>query len=437
MNTSQGSIDPQIHCQATINHANPSPLPWDRSRYLLHTDNNCSTIVLHDMDVLERLRILSSEMSLEPAEEAKAPPRLSPADTSGCSAYRELPEISHAILPNGRQIALLKTLQTSACERNCFYCPFRAGRDFKRATLKPDELAGIFMGLVRGGVAQGIFLSSGLAGSSIRTQDQMIATAEILRNRFHYTGYIHLKLMPGAEKDQVFRSMQLADRVSVNLEAPNTQRLVKLAPRKAFTEELVQPLRWVEEIRRSQPARLGWNGHWPSITTQYVVGPAGESDRELLVTTAYLHRELRLARAYFSAFSPIRDTPLENHPPENPIRQNRLYQASFLLRDYGFTLQDIPLDENGNLALNKDPKTAWAESHLAQQPVEVNLADRSILLRVPGIGPKGADAILAARRRGKLTSIDDLQKIGVLANRAIPYILLDGHRPDRQLKFNF
>ncbi len=385
------------------------------------------------MDAFTRLRMLSTDMDLEPAEDDG---HLRATSTGvACSSSGAVPEVSQAVLPNGRRISLLKTLQTSVCERNCFYCPFRAGRDFRRATIKPDEMATVFMSLYHAGVAEGIFLSSGVAGGSVRTQDQMIATAEILRERFAYRGYLHLKLMPGAGRDQVARAMQLANRVSVNLEAPNTHRLLSLAPRKAFFDELLQPMRWVDEIRRSQPATLGWNGRWPSITTQYVVGAVGETDRELLATTDSLYRELHLARAYFSSFRPIPDTPFENLPPTSPIREYRLYQASFLLRDYGFTLNELPLAEDGSLPQNQDPKAAWAADHLVERPVEVNRADRRQLLRLPGIGPTSADAILAARRLGRLSSLEDLRKIGVNPDRALPYILLDGHRPERQLTF--
>ena len=264
------------------------------------------------MDTLSRLKFLSSQMQLEPAEDAGCP-KLSPRQQDAIC-------VSDAVLPNGKRIPLLKTLLTSACERNCNYCPFRAGRDFHRTSLKPDEMAQAFMALHRAGVVKGMFLSSGVAGGSLRTQDQLIATADILRSKFHYSGYLHLKLMPGAERDQIARAMQLADRVFLNLEAPNTQRLERLAPHKIFLDELLQPLRWVEEIRRSQPGYHGWNHHWPSMTTQFVVGAAGESDLELLATTDYLHRYMHLGRAYFSAFRPVPDTPFENLPAASPVR---------------------------------------------------------------------------------------------------------------------
>ncbi|MEJ5225171.1 MAG: helix-hairpin-helix domain-containing protein, partial [Anaerolineales bacterium] len=272
-----------------------------------------------------------------------------------------------------------------------------------------------------------------LAGGGVRTQDQLLDTADILRHRLGFGGYIHLKIMPGAEKDQVLRAMQLADRVSVNLEAPSTARLARLAPHKVFFEELLQPLRWAAELRRSLPARAFWNGRPPSLVTQFVAGGADESDLELLSTTAWLHKNVGLARAYFSAFHPIPDTPLENKAAVHPMREHRLYQASFLMRDYGFEMEELPFAPDGNLPLDTDPKLAWARAHLSETPLEINRAGRSQLLRVPGIGPKGAAAILAARRSGKLRDLSALKALGVLTERAAPFVLLDGQRPARQL----
>ncbi|MCK5430884.1 MAG: radical SAM protein, partial [Anaerolineales bacterium] len=340
------------------------------------------------MDTLEQLKQLSSYMDLEPAEDVGCP-KVSTRDED---IY-----LSKAVLPNGQHISLLKTLLTSACERNCYYCPFRAGRDFRRATFKPEDLAKTYKALYNAGIAEGIFLSSGVVGGGIRTQDQLIKTAEILRYKLDYRGYLHLKIMPGAEKTQVFRSMQLADRISINLEAPNTHRLQKLAPRKQFIDELIQPLRWVEEIRHTQHSRLGWNGRWPSSVTQFVVGGVGENDLELLSTTQHLYHELHLSRTYYSAFRPFPDTPMDHLPAESKQREHRLYQASFLLRDYGFDLEELPLNHGGDLPLNIDPKLAWARQTLTHQPIDINHADKRDLLRIPGIGPKGTQAILTYR----------------------------------------
>ena len=390
------------------------------------------------LDGMQKLALISEDMSLEVDDTPpSSPPTL--AGTPDCPGpSRATPDtsgipIQMAVLPGGKRVPLLKTLLTSACERNCFYCPFRSGRDFRRMTFKPDELADTVDQLSEAGVIKGAFISSGIAGGGVRTQDKLNDTAEILRKKRNYQGYLHLKLMPGADADQIERAMQLADRVSVNLEAPNTDRLSLLAPQKMFLDELLRPLRIVESIRRSQPAYKGWKGRWPSTTTQFVVGAVGENDLELLQTVSYLYSKLGLARSYFSGFSPVSDTPFENLPAVNPWREHRLYQASFLLRDYGFDLEELPFLTEGYLPLETDPKQAWARVNLSQQPIELNHADRRQLLRVPGIGPLGAQSILNARRRGeRLKSLDDLKALGVFARRAAPFILLDGYRPPRQ-----
>ena len=383
------------------------------------------------MDSVDTLKLLTSQMSFE----ADGEPRVS-ASAPACFSPKERDQafVHPAQLPNGQKIMLLKTLLTSACERNCFYCPFRAGRDFRRATFKPDEFAGLFAKLSDAKIAEGVFLSSGVAGGGVKTQDKLIATAELLRKKYQYRGYIHLKIMPGAEKDQVYRAMQLADRVSINLEAPNTARLAKLAPHKIFLEELLQPLKWVEEIRKTVPAYKFWNGRWPSTVTQFVAGGSDESDLELLTTTNWLNKNVSLKRAYFSAFHPIANTPLENKPATDPMREHRLYQASFLMRDYGFDLEELPFTKESNLPLNADPKQAWAQMYLADSPIEINKAERQELIRIPGIGPKGADAILNARRNSQLRDSSSLRKLGVIAERAAPYLLFNGHRAAIQMK---
>ena len=389
------------------------------------------------MNALDTLIELSSQMTLEHAEEARGSSGWNdpaPIHPSCYSPKEQRSAFIHpAQLPGGKQIKLLKTLLSSACERDCFYCPFRAGRDFRRATFKPDEFAGLFSKMNQSGFAEGVFLSSGIAAGGIRTMDKLLDTADILRKKHGFKGYLHLKVMPGSEKDQVYRAMQLADRVSVNLEAPSTERLANLAPHKVFLEELLRPLRWVEEIRRSVPAYKFWNGRHPSTVTQFVAGGADESDLELLNTTQWLMKNVRLKRAYFSAFHPILDTPLENKPAINPMREHRLYQASFLLRDYGFELEDLPFTADENLPLHTDPKLAWAQMNLVHAPIEVNRADQRELMKIPGIGMKGAQAIMSARRLNRLRDLSMLKKLGVIAERAAPYILLDGRKATMQL----
>jgi predicted DNA-binding helix-hairpin-helix protein len=361
------------------------------------------------------LRIPARESKPEAANKLKDPARQN---------------IHRAILPGGGSIPLLKTMQTSICENNCRYCAFRAGRDFRRVTFSPDEMALTFLALQRAGIVEGLFLSSGVVNGGGASQDRILATAELLRKRHHYSGYLHLKLMPGSQKGQLEQAVLLADRVSINLESPNPGRLALLAPQKAFNEELLKPFEWMADMRKNLDQHKAWRGRWPSITTQFVVGGVGESDLELLLTTVQLMKNYHMSRAYFSGFNPVARTPLEDVPRADPWRLVRLYQASYLVRDYGYEVENLTLGPDRNLPVERDPKLVWADNNLAGNPVELNLADRQELLRIPGIGPLGASRVLRERARGcRLTEPGQLEKLGIHANRTLPYILLNGRRP--------
>jgi len=322
-----------------------------------------------------------------PRQEQPVRPRRAAPDLSGCITN---------VTAGSRKMPVLKAMSTTACERDCFYCPFRAGRAaMKRVRFTPDDMASGFMALYRAGAVEGLFLSSGIVRGGVTSQDAILDTGAILRRKYGFRGYMHLKLMPGAQRDQVREAMRLANRVSINLEAPNAPRLERIAPGKQFEQELLTPLRWVDQMRQDPDARLR-----ASSTTELVVGPSGESDLELLSVTDVLFRQLHLSRVYYSAFRPLVETPLADAPATDPMRQLRLYQASFLLRDYGL------------------------------QPLELNHATRAELLRVPGIGPLSADRLLAARSQGRLRTLSDLAQIGIRAvERVAPYVLLDGRRP--------
>ena len=299
------------------------------------------------MDVRERLNLLGQAAQYDdyatppgdvqrdgrgffaPATDAQADPHV-------------LPCVSHLQAPGGQRKAILKILQTSACQNDCHYCAFRAGRDFRRTHVTPDELARSFDLMYRAGLVESMFLSSGIIGT-LRTMDEMIATAELVREKYHFHGYLHLKLLPGAEDAQVARAVELADRVSVNLEGPTPERLAFLAPQKDMAQ-LVGPLRVAADLirKRERPATLGWGGARLGMSTQFVVGPAGESDRELLSTVQMLYREVRLVRSYYSAFRPVSGTPLAGAMPTDPRREHRLYQADWLMRYYGFDAEESP-----------------------------------------------------------------------------------------------
>ena len=334
-----------------------------------------------------------------------------------------------AALPNGKRIALLKILQSNMCDNNCLYCAMRRSRDAERCGFTADELAAAFHQLAQRGIAEGLFLSSAVCGSAPRTMEHMIATVELIRFKYLFDGYVHLKLLPGCEEAAVERAVQIASRVSVNLEAPSASRLQRISGDKRFEADLMQPIHWAREwLDRDPNTRT-------DITTQFVVGAAAESDQEILATAEHLHRDLGLTRIYFSAFKPVRGTPLENLPATPLLRQNRLYESDFLLRHYGFSVEDLFFDESGNLSRSTDPKMAWAQQHPEFFPVEVNRASREELLRVPGIGPRSAARILRLRGRARFRYLEDLRAIGAVASRAAPFILLNGRHTAQQLSF--
>jgi putative DNA modification/repair radical SAM protein len=334
-----------------------------------------------------------------------------------------------AALPDGQRVRVLKVLMTNVCEKNCHYCAVRASRDVPRSSFDPEELAAAFDRMHRADLVDGLFLSSGVCAGAGRTMDRMLACVELIRTRYQFPGYVHLKLLPGASEGHVERAVQLAHRVSVNLEAPSAERLAAIAPHKDFFQELAGPMRVAKRLIEASGGRLAPAGQ----TTQFVVGAAGEADREILDTTARLYAELDLKRAYFSAFQPVPGTPLDSLPPTPAWREHRLYQADWLLRFYGFGFEDLIFDAEGYLPRTADPKLIYARNHPELFPVEVNRASRQELLRVPGLGPRSVSRILQWRRSGRLQELGDLARAGAVAERAAPYILLDGRVPPHQL----
>jgi predicted DNA-binding helix-hairpin-helix protein len=376
------------------------------------------------MDIRQKVDNLSQAASLDC--EGPPAPALTREERKAQFIAHSRFQVTH---PQRGKIPVMRIMQTSACEQNCHYCPFQAGRNYRRVTLSPAELAASFDQMQRKKLVDGLFLSSGIIGGGVKAMDRMLETVEIVRRKYEYRGYVHLKVMPGAEDGQIAQAARLADRLSINLEGANESRLPLLAPKKDFLKELLPPLYWLRHHRNGLEP-------WvkpPSLTTQFVVGPAGESDRELLTTAHQLYRQANLARAYYSAFNPSPGTTFENRPKTEPVREHRLYQADWLLRFYGFSLAEIPFNAAGNLPHDNDPKLVWAKTHLSHCPVELNQAGRNELLRVPGIGPKTAEAIISARRAGRIHDLRQLKKLGGQAGRAAPFVLLDGQRPSYQL----
>ena len=332
-----------------------------------------------------------------------------------------------AALPSGKRVPMLKVLQSSGCERGCIYCVQRLGGQSPPLTLSPDELARGFGELCASGRVFGLFLSSAVRDGPIATMDRMLATAELLRIRQRYRGYIHLKIIPGCLPDQIERAMVLATRVSVNMEAPTAVHLSRIAPGKRFHEEILAPMRQIARAQADGSFRRAGQ------TTQLVVGAARESDREIVVAVSWMYQRLRLARVYYSALQPVAGTPVAQRPPIPFLREHRLYQVDFLLRKYGFSLEEIGFDDRGALPLDVDPKSAWARRHPDRFPVEVNTAPISELVRVPGVGPLAAKRLVGMRRERRLCDIEALRAAGASYRLAAPYVLLNGRPGVRQL----
>jgi predicted DNA-binding helix-hairpin-helix protein len=322
----------------------------------------------------------------------------------------------------------MRVMQTNACSLSCGYCPTFCGGKVKRTALTPEEVATTFMEAHRRGLAQGLFLTSGVPGRSERAMDRVLASVEILRRKEGFKGYVHLKLLPGAEPAQVEAASRLASRVSINLEAPRPDSLRRLAPEKDLAGDLLPKL--IHAGTLSREARLeGRRDVAPAgTTTQFVVGGAGETDREILELVSKLERESLLHHAHFSAFQPVVGTPMEGERPAPAMRELRLYQAEHLMRDYGFRFEELVFQADGNLPLDHDPKTAWALRHSEHFPLEISAAPYELLRLVPGIGPKAALILVRERRRAVIRGAEDLRRIGVDPVRAGYFLALRGRR---------
>lgn len=330
-------------------------------------------------------------------------------------------------LPNGGYSILLKTLLSNACSNDCKYCPLRSETNVRRCTLQPEEVANIFMEYVRRKKVFGLFLSSGVIGNPDYTMDRINAVARILRYKYNYKGYIHLKIIPGASDSAIEDSISLASAVSLNIETPGKKRFAVLSNKKDYTNDIIRPLKLM--------SKLTWQGMRHSrvkCTTQFIVGASDETDSEIIQYMFNLYNRLKFQRIYFSAYQKGLGHP-DIHGERRKIsctneifmREHRLYQVDYLIRKYGFSLNDIIVDTSGNLRLDKDPKELWAERHPEFFPVRLNRADKEELLRVPGIGFKTVGIILQMRRERKLTGLENLGIRGKRLEKIRHYVIFE------------
>ncbi|MGH7581094.1 MAG: radical SAM protein [Gemmatimonadales bacterium] len=377
-------------------------------------------------------RKLAVLMSLAADDREGLPPRLRHARDAGALAPVN---IRHLRPMPGMRMSLLRILMTNACSYNCHYCPMRRDRNMPRTLLKPEELVRIFLGARERGWCDGLFVTTGIPGRPVKVMDDLITALELLRERHRFGGYIHVKLVPGGEPAQIARLTQLASRVSVNLEAPCGASLAQIAPEKSFGTTVsdldrVRTQLLEERAQRAEgkPRDALHPGGVSGMTMQFVVGATSDTDRSILGTVSRLSAGGGIHHAHFSAFRPIENTPLESARAAPALREHRLYQADYLLRDYGFDSEEVVYEPSGNLPLEVDPKSAWALAHPDRYPVEVQTASPEELMRVPGVGPTSARRIVAERRGSTFRSLADLRKLGVVTTRAAGFLTLGGRR---------
>ncbi len=331
--------------------------------------------------------------------------------------------ICHSFTSDGRCVALLKIMLTNHCIYDCAYCINRRSNDIPRASFTPAELAELTVEFYRRNYIEGLFLSSGVMVNPDHTMERMVRVVKDLREVHGFNGYIHMKSIPGASRELVERAGLYADRLSVNIEIPTDGNLRRLAPDKSH-ESIYRPMNFIQQGMLASAEERRTLRHAPRFapagqSTQMIVGATDETDRDILQLSTALYGRPGMKRVYYSGFVPVnsydRRLPALRQPPL--VRENRLYQADWLMRFYGFRADEIADEANPRLDLQIDPKLAWALRHPELFPVDVNRADYETILRVPGIGVKSAKLIVVARRQRRLTS-DALKRIGVVMKKA-------------------
>lgn len=394
------------------------------------------------MDIAQKLEVLADAAKYDVActssgvTRAGKRGRLGATSSAGCC---------HSFTPDGRCVTLLKVLMTNTCIYDCAYCVNRASNAaIQRVCFKPRELADLTIEFYRRNCIEGLFLSSGVIGSPDDTSELMIRTLRILRHEYAFRGYIHTKAVPGTSPELVSELGLLADRLSVNMELPSEKSLQLLCPQKS-KGTILAPMRQIADsiaedaethalVRRRQttylsaarPKRAARAFAPAGQSTQMIIGATPETDHHILNLAASLYKGMHMKRVFFSAYIPVvTDTRLPQTDRIQLNREHRLYQADWLLRFYGFEVDEIIDAEHPFLEESVDPKANWALNHLDLFPVEVNTCSREMLLRVPGIGVRGAQLIVSARRQSTLGE-QELRKLGIAFNRARYFITCNG-----------
>lgn len=380
------------------------------------------------MSIQEKLAILTDSAKFDVACTSSGVDRKGNGkDMGNCVAAG----ICHSFAGDGRCISLLKILMTNECVFDCKYCQNRCSNDIPRATFTPEEICTLTMEFYRRNYIEGLFLSSGIIGNPTLTMELLWRTIYLLRNKYHFNGYVHVKAIPGADPELIRRTGFLADRMSVNLELPTADGLKALAPNK-HRKTILTPMRQIQNGIEENRNDIVVYKNAPRFvsggqSTQLIIGATPETDYQILGVAEGLYQKFGLKRVFYSAFVNVTgDKSLPALPGGPPLlREHRLYQADWLLRFYGFQAEEILDEKRPFFNVLLDPKEDWAVRHLEYFPVEINRAPMEKLLRVPGIGVNSAKRIVAARRGANLT-FGDLKKIGVVLKRALFFITCNG-----------
>lgn len=379
------------------------------------------------MDIREKLEILADAAKYDVSCSSSGSNRKNKNNGLGNVS---MGGICHSYSEDGRCISLLKILMTNACIYNCEYCINRRENDTQRATFSPEEVANLTMNFYRRNYIEGLFLSSGIIKNPDYTMERLVKVAEILRYKYNFNGYIHMKAIPGSSQDLVKKMGLLVDRMSINIELPSQKALSILAPEKKIAD-ITRPMGDVKNELMVYGEDRKKFAHTPKFlpagqTTQMIIGAGRESDLEIIKTSEKLYSDYALKRVYYSGFVPVVKSKFTQGIDKAPLlREHRLYQADFLMRGYSFKADDLLSTSDANFDLSIDPKSNWAINNIERFPIEINTASYFELMKVPGFGRTYANRIIEARQFRKLT-YDSLRALKISTKRAKHFILVNG-----------
>ncbi|RCL27537.1 putative DNA modification/repair radical SAM protein [Pseudomonas sp. AFG_SD02_1510_Pfu_092] len=379
------------------------------------------------MQLIAKLGILADAAKYDASCASSGVPKRNSRGAEGLGATNGM-GICHSYTPDGRCVSLLKVLLTNFCLYDCQYCVNRRSSNVPRARFTPEEVVRLTLDFYRRNCISGLFLSSGIIRSADYTMEQLIRVARLLREAHNFRGYIHLKTIPDADPLLIEEAGRLADRLSVNIELPTDASLKRLAPEKQ-AHAIRQAMRVIHQGQQAVANEPKAPRFTPAgQSTQVIVGADNTDDSTLLRNAESLYQGYGLKRVYYSAFSPIPDAPGSVPLAAPPLlREHRLYQADFLLRGYGYQAGEL-LGQTGNLALDIDPKLAWALANREVFPLDVNRAEPALLARIPGIGLRSVQRLVALRRERRIR-YDDLIQLRCVLDKARPFIVTSDYRP--------